>query len=71
MLIVALNHITQEVPAGEIAKFNRGLLKYIEAQAPYIRQDIDQTGRLSEDDKKNILSLAREFLKRMQAGKSR
>ena len=71
MLIVALNHITQEVPAGEIAKFNRGLLKYIEAQAPYIRQDIDQTGQLSEDDKKNILSLAREFLKRMQAGKSR
>ena len=71
MLIVALNHITQEVPAGEIGQFNKGLLKYIESQAPYIRQDIDQTGRLSEDNQRNILSLARDYLKRLQEKSAR
>ena len=71
LLVAALSHVLTEVPIGDIAKFTRGLLIYIEAQAPYIRQDIEQTGDLSEDDRNNIISLAQDFLKRVKEGKAR
>ncbi len=71
LLTVAMGHVINDVPINEIGAFNDGLLKYIEAQAPYIRQDIEQTGELSKDDKDSIIGLAQDFQKRLKEGKSR
>ena len=64
MLVVALNHVTQDLPPEQTGAFHRALLRYIEEEAPYVRLEIEQTGELSEELKKNIVNLAKDFLKR-------
>ncbi len=70
MLIVALNHITSEIPISQITAFNKELLKYIDTQAPYIRHEIEKTGDLSDENREQILRLARDFLERVKEGSS-
>lgn len=71
LLVAALNHIISQVPVNDVGAFKNGLLKFIEMQAPYIRQDIDRTGELSDDDRNDIINLASDYLKRVKEGKSR
>lgn len=71
LLVAALNHIISQVPVNDVGAFKNGLLKFIEMQAPYIRQNIDRTGELSDDDRNDIINLASDYLKRVKEGKSR
>lgn len=71
LLVAALNHIISQVPVNDVGAFKNGLLKFIEMQAPYIRQNIDRTGKLSDDDRNDIINLASDYLKRVKEGKSR
>ena len=71
LLVAALNHIISQVPVNDVGAFKNGLLKFIEMQASYIRQNIDRTGELSDDDRNDIINLASDYLKRVKEGKSR
>lgn len=71
LLVAALNHIISQVPVNDVGALKNGLLKFIEMQAPYIRQNIDRTGELSDDDRNDIINLASDYLKRVKEGKSR
>lgn len=71
LLVAALNHIISQVPVNDVGAFKNGLLKFIEMQAPYIRQNIDRTGELSDVDRNDIINLASDYLKRVKEGKSR
>lgn len=62
VLVAALNHIMQDVPLGKIGEFKQGLIRYIEKQAPYICQEIDKKGQLSDEIRQDIIGLAQEFL---------
>ena len=56
--------LQQDLPPEQTGAFHRALLRYIEEEAPYVRLEIEQTGELSEELKKNIVNLAKDFLKR-------
>lgn len=68
VLVAALNHIMQEVPLNKTAEFKQGLVCYLEKQAPYLCQEIDKKGQLSDEIKQDIIKLAQEFL---QSSKSK
>ncbi len=70
-LVSAMDHVMQDVPLAKMDGFRAGLLAAFEEEAPDLCARIDQTGRLSEDDRARILSLAREYLKRFQDGGAR
>jgi F-type H+-transporting ATPase subunit alpha len=63
VLMAALDHIMQDIPLGHIGAFSRGLLKFVQQQAPHICHKIDQTGMLPARDRHDILTLARSYLK--------
>ena len=71
VLVAAMDHVMQDVPLAKMDGFRAGLLAAFEEDAPDLCARIDQTGRLSEDDRAQILSLAREYLKRFQDGGAR
>lgn len=62
ILVAALNHVMQDIPSERINEFKHGLLSYIEKQAPYIYQEINQTGELSEKVRQDIVAFSREYL---------
>lgn len=62
ILVAALNHVIQDIPPENIREFKRGLLDYIEKNAPHIGQEIQQTGELSDDIRQDILVHALEYL---------
>ena len=70
-LTAAMDHVMQDVPLAKMDGFRAGLLAAFEEEAPDLCARIDQTGRLSEDDRAQILNLAREYLKRFQGGGAR
>lgn len=61
-LVAALGHQMQEVPLQQIEAFRHDLIAYIEEQAPYICQEIDQKEQLSDEIKQEILRLTKAFL---------
>ena len=62
ILVAALNHVIQDIPPENIRELKRGLLDYIEKNAPHIGQEIQQTGELSDDIRQDILVHALEYL---------
>ena len=68
-LVAALDHVMQQIPVREIKKFQAGLIDYVETQASYLCQEIDQKGQLSDELRQDILGLAHEFLKKYSVGK--
>ena len=69
VLVAALDHIMQDVPLDSINEFKRSLICYVEEKAPHICQQISQTGSLSDDMRKNIIELSKEFLRLRKSGK--
>ena len=61
-LLAGLSHIMQDIPVNNINKFHQEMLSHIEAEAPAICDSIDLNGVYSEEDKKEILRLAKKFL---------
>ncbi|MDD4773322.1 MAG: F0F1 ATP synthase subunit alpha [Eubacteriales bacterium] len=62
-LVVTLNRLFRDVPLDKIHEIKHGILCYIEEQAAYIRQTINQTGELSEETEREIVTLAAAYLK--------
>lgn len=67
----ALNHVMQDVPLEQMDEFTDFLLSFLEEQAPDLCQRIDRTGLLPQEDREEILTLARKALEqfRQRAGK--
>lgn len=70
-LVAALGHIMQDVPVSEIKNFQSGLLSYCKETIPDITDRIDSTGKLTDDDKADILSVSKDFLSIFRGGKKR
>ncbi len=68
-LVSALGHVMQELPEKEIKDFQAYLLDTAHKEAAQLCQRIDQTGRLSDEDRDQILTLAKEVLAAYQADK--
>ena len=68
VLTAAMDHVMQDVPLNRMDDFRTGLLAAVEQEGADLCARIDQTGKLSEDDREEILDLARAYLARFQAG---
>ncbi len=71
LLTAAMDHVMQDVPLAKMDGFRAGLLAAFEEEAPDLCTRIDQTGKLSQEDREEILLLARDYLKRFQSGGAR
>ena len=65
-LVAALNHVLQDIPAGEISGVQRQMLDWFAEQDAALCQRIDATGLLTDDDRAQILDLARAFVAQYQ-----
>ena len=63
-LVAALGHLFQDVPIDQIDQAQQDLIEELEGQAPDLCQRIDQTGKLPDEDRQEILKLAKAFLTR-------
>ena len=63
-LVAALGHRFQDVPIDQIDQAQQDLIEELEGQAPDLCQRIDQTGKLPDEDRQEILKLAKAFLTR-------
>ena len=70
-LIVALGHLMQDLPIGEVRGFQQRLLAHLEDRAGSICRKIDRQGIFSDEDREEILRLSRDFLTRWQSGEER
>ena len=62
VLVAALNHVMQDVPLEKMDAFRAGLLAYVEENAMDLCQRIDRTGLLPQEDREEIIRLARAYL---------
>ena len=60
-LVAALKHVMQDVPLNRMEDFRRELLEFVEEQAPELCSRIDGTGKLPDEDREQILTLAKQF----------
>ena len=65
-LVAALNHVLQDIPASQIGGAQQEMLAWFAEQDPALYQRIDSTGLLSDDDRQQILALARTFVAQYQ-----
>ena len=65
-LVAALNHVLQDIPASQINGAQQEMLAWFAEQDPALCQRIDSTGLLSDDDRQQILALARVFVAQYQ-----
>ena len=62
ILVSALSHVMQDIPLEDLEGFRSGLLAHIEEAAPDLCRRIDMTGMLSDEDREEILALAKKAL---------
>lgn len=68
LLTAAMSHVMESIPAKDIYRFAKGLLAFIEERADATCHDIEKTGLLPDEVKKDILRLAREYQKNWSEG---
>ena len=61
-LVAALAHVLQDIPAEQINACQQEMLTWFGQQDPALCQRIDSTGLLSDDDRQQIIDLARTFV---------
>ena len=61
-LVAALNHVLENIPAEVISDAQHEMLAWFEEQDAALCQRIDSTGLLSDDDRQQIIDLARTFV---------
>ncbi|HIV50066.1 MAG TPA: F0F1 ATP synthase subunit alpha, partial [Candidatus Faecalibacterium intestinipullorum] len=61
-LVAALNHVLEGIPAEKISDAQHEMLAWFEQQDAALCQRIDSTGLLPDDDRQQILDLARVFV---------
>ena len=69
LLVSALNHLFLPVPVDQVNTAAAQLLAHVEQKAPDLCSRIDSTGKLSDEDRDQITSLAKAFLTEAFAGK--
>ena len=69
--MAALGHLFQDVPVDQIDQAQRELIEELEGQAPDLCQRIDQTGKLPDEDRQEIVRLAKAFLTRRNSPEQR
>lgn len=70
LLTAAMDHVMQDIPPEQMGRFRGELLSALEEEAPNLCSQIDRTGRISPEDREEILRMARACLERFQgAGK--
>ena len=62
LLVAALHHVMQDVPLEQVGKFRGELLAYFEVHAQELCRSIEETGRMSPEERDRICALAEEFL---------
>ena len=60
--MAALNHVLENIPAEVISDAQHEMLTWFEEQDAALCQRIDSTGLLSDDDRQQIIDLARTFV---------
>ena len=68
LLVAALNRLFLQVPVGHINTRASALLAHVEQAAPELCRRIDESGVLSQEDRSQILSLAKAFLQPDERG---
>ena len=66
ILITALNHILQNIPADNIKEVSSEIVRYIQSQRPQLCRSIDQTGEISDESRQEIINLAKAYLSQRQ-----
>ena len=61
-LVAALNHVLEGIPAEKISDAQHEMLAWFEQQDAALCQRIDSTGLLPDDDRQQIIDLARTFV---------
>jgi F-type H+/Na+-transporting ATPase subunit alpha len=69
LLVSALNHLFLHVPVDQVNNAVAQLLAHVEQKAQDLCSRIDSTGKLSDEDRSQITSLAKAFLTEAFAGK--
>lgn len=69
LLVSALNHLFLPVPVDQVNTAAAQLLEHVEQKSPDLCSRIDSTGKLSDEDRNQITSLAKAFLTEAFAGK--
>jgi F-type H+-transporting ATPase subunit alpha len=62
ILTAAMAHIMQDIPLDRMDKFREGLIAFVEDEAADLCRRVDMTGKLSEDDKKELADLSGDYL---------
>ena len=70
-LVAALGHLFQDVPVDQIDQAQQDLIEELEGQAPDLCQRIDQTGKLPDEDRQEIVRLTKAFLTRRNSPEQR
>ena len=70
-LVAALGHLFQDVPVDQIDQAQQELIEELEGQAPDLCQRIDQTGKLPDEDRQEIVRVAKAFLTRRNSPEQR
>ena len=66
-LVMALAHTMQSVPVSEVPRFIEGLIELFESDHKDICDRIDETGKLDDDPKKEILDISAKYKEKFRA----
>ncbi len=66
LLIAALNHTMDGVPLDELPAYRAALLADVEGRCNGVCRHIDRNGRLTDRDRRHLLTAAKEFAERWQ-----
>ena len=66
-LVMALAHTMQGIPAAEVPAFIEGLVEMFESDHRDICERIDQTGKLDDDLKKEIIDISAKYKEKFKA----
>lgn len=62
LLTAAMEHIMQDVPARQIREFSLGLIDFCSNEISGICDDIEKTGRLSDEQRARIIDCSKKYL---------
>jgi len=65
-LVAALHHVMQDIPLGEINRFQEELLRHMEQACPELCLRIDREGTLAPEMREEIITQAEAFLRAYQ-----
>ena len=68
LLTAALDHVMQTVSVREIPEFGKGLTAYVQEQLPDVCIEIEKSGLLTDEGRKKILEVSRQYQKTVKEG---